>query len=61
MTNAKMLTVRQTALSLGHTQKYIRDLLYEGKLAGAKKVGRQWFIPAATVERRLREREARNG
>jgi hypothetical protein len=45
-------------LLLQFTQKYIRDLLYEGKLAGAKKVGRQWVIPAAIVEARLKARQS---
>ena len=58
MTNQRLLTVRQAALSLGHTQKYIRDLLYEDKLPGAKKVGRQWFIPAGAVETRLKARRS---
>jgi excisionase family DNA binding protein len=42
---------------LGYTQKYIRDLLYEGKLSGAQKQGREWRIPAAAVEARLRARQ----
>ena len=50
------LTVRQAALKLGNTQKYVRDLLYEDKLVGAKKVGRQWVIPAAAVETRIKAR-----
>lgn len=61
MKDAKTLTVRQAALKLGHTQKYIRDLLYEEKLLGAKKIGTKWLIPTATVEARLRQQEARNG
>lgn len=47
--------VREAALRLGFTQKYIRDLLYEGKLPGARKEGREWRIPASAVERRLRQ------
>lgn len=57
MSNKKMLTVRQAASSLGNTQKHVRDLLYEGKLAGAKKAGGCWLIPAAVVEARLKARE----
>jgi len=52
-----MMTVRQAASSLGNTQKYIRDLLYEGKLAGARKAGNRWLIPAAAVEARLKARQ----
>ena len=57
MSDAKMLSVRKAALRLGHTQKYIRDLLYEGKIAGAKKVGRVWLIPVEAIEARLKARE----
>jgi excisionase family DNA binding protein len=59
MTNAKTLTVRQAALRLGNTQKYIRDLLYEQKLPGAQKKGREWLIPLTAIEERLRERDER--
>lgn len=61
MSTAKSLSVRETASRLGHTQKYVRDLLYEGRLKGAKKVGRQWAIPAATVEGRIRDRQKAQG
>jgi excisionase family DNA binding protein len=61
MKESKSFGVRETALKLGCTQKYVRDLLYEQKLPGAQKKGRQWNIPAAAIEQRLKEREARNG
>jgi excisionase family DNA binding protein len=61
MSDTKSLTVRQAALKLGNTQKFVRDLLYEGKLPGAYKAGRAWHIPAAAIEQRLKEREALNG
>ncbi|HZU45289.1 MAG TPA: helix-turn-helix domain-containing protein [Terriglobales bacterium] len=61
MKDAKTLTVRQAALKLSLTQKYIRDLLYEEKLPGAKKVGSKWLIPSAAIEARLKQHEARNG
>jgi len=57
MSEAKPLTVQQTAERLGVTLKYVRDLLYESKLPGAKKVGRKWFIPAKTIEARQKARE----
>ena len=47
---AKDLTVQQTALRLGVTLKYVRDLLYEGKLRGAYKNSRVWCIPASAIE-----------
>lgn len=43
-------TVQQTAQHLGVTLKYVRDLLYEGKLRGAYKTGRIWRIPARAVQ-----------
>lgn len=55
------VTVRQAARQLGYTMKYVRDLLYEEKLPGAYMKGRVWRIPASAIEKRLREREARNG
>ena len=57
MKQAKELTVQQTAQRLGVTLKYVRDLLYESKLPGAKKVGRQWLIPSSAVEARVASRE----
>lgn len=54
MSQARDLTVQQTALRLGVTLKYVRDLLYEQKLPGARKTGRVWRIPASAVEARLK-------
>jgi excisionase family DNA binding protein len=53
----KDLTVRQAAANLGVTLKYIRDLLYENKLPGARKQGRVWLIPSAAVETRVDARQ----
>lgn len=50
------MTVQQAALRLGVTLKYVRDLLYEGKLPGATKAGRRWSIPTAAIDTRLRQR-----
>jgi excisionase family DNA binding protein len=55
------LNVREAITRLGCTRTYIYDLLCEGKLPGAEKRGKEWRIPLAAVEQRLREREARNG
>ena len=49
----KTLTVRQTAQKLGVTLKYVFDLLYAGRLRGAKKRGRAWSIPEDAVEERI--------
>lgn len=43
-------SVPQTAQKLKYTVKYIFDLLYAGKLNGARKVGGRWRIPSASVE-----------
>jgi excisionase family DNA binding protein len=50
MKKEKELTVQQTALRLGVTLKYVRDLLYEQKLVGARKEGHVWRIPTSAVE-----------
>jgi len=49
MKRTEEFTVQQTALRLGVTLKYVRDLLYGGKLPGAYKKGRVWSIPASAV------------
>ena len=50
------MTVRQAAQRLGITLKYMRELLYENRMAGARKVGRQWLIPNSAVESHLKAR-----
>jgi excisionase family DNA binding protein len=55
MQKAKELTVQQTALRLGVTLKYVRDLLYEQKLLGAYKKGRVWVIPVSAIEGRQKK------
>jgi excisionase family DNA binding protein len=57
MRQPKDLTVKQAALRLGVTLKYVRDLLYESKLPGATKVGKRWVIPSPAVEARLKTRQ----
>ena len=44
MTNYE--TVRQAALRLGVTERTIQLWAKSGQLAGARKVGRDWMIPA---------------
>jgi hypothetical protein len=61
MAKLETFGVRETAVTLGFTQKYVRDLLYEDRIPGAHKIGREWVIPAASVEqmrkRRMEEQE----
>jgi excisionase family DNA binding protein len=54
---AKELSVKQTAQQMKNTAKYVRDLLYEQRLAGAYKKGRVWRIPVSAVEAHLKARE----
>ena len=60
MAKNQTLGVREAALRLGYTQKHVFNLIYEKKLQ-AEKRGRVWAIPAAVIDERLRQREARNG
>ena len=46
----KLITIRETARKLGCTRKYVYDLVYEGRFKGARKLGRSWVIPEASVE-----------
>ena len=55
--DTKTLSVREAALKLRNTQKFVRDLLYERKLPGAKKSNGHWVIPASAIEARLRARQ----
>lgn len=57
---AKTITVRAAAHRMGCTLKYIYDLLYSGRLAGARKVGREWRIPEVAVESLLKARRQSN-
>lgn len=40
-----IVSVKEAARLRHCTMKYIRDLLAEDRLLGAKKIGRQWQIP----------------
>lgn len=55
----KELSVRQTAGHMKCSSKYVRDLLYDDKLPGARRVNGQWRIPLSAIEARLKMREAR--
>jgi excisionase family DNA binding protein len=45
--------VRDAAIMLGFTMKYVYDLVLLGRLP-AKKVGRKWRIPRRAVEERAK-------
>jgi len=55
----RSIGVREAALRLNVTIKYVYDLLYCGKLPG-EKVARQWQIPVSAIEKRLKQREVGN-
>jgi len=56
MSRTSTLTVRQAALKLRCSLKFVYDLLYAGRLRGATKVDRTWRIPARAIEERLKLR-----
>ncbi len=55
----KMLAVGEAARKSGYTLNYIYNLLYSGRVKGAKKVGREWRIPVESVEA-LKRRKRRS-
>lgn len=55
------VSVREAAMRMKLTQKYVRDLLYEERLPGAKKQDGVWQIPIGAIERHLKARGGRNG
>jgi hypothetical protein len=57
MAKAELHTVRTSAKETGYTGKYIRDLLYEDRIPGARKAGGRWIIPAAAVEELKRKKQ----
>ena len=61
MKRMKMLSPREAALMRRCTLKYIYDLLYAGRLPGAFKAGRQWKIPAKSLEPRRKTGEVNDG
>jgi hypothetical protein len=57
-TQEKSHTVRETVLQTQYTAKYIRDLLYADRIPGARKVGREWRIPAGAIEELRKRKQA---
>lgn len=53
MTKERELTAIEAARKLGVGLDYLYSLLWTGKLQG-RKVGKQWRIPAESVEARLK-------
>lgn len=53
----KMLAVAEVARETGFTLNYIYNLLYSGRIQGAKKAGREWRIPAQSVETLKRRKQ----
>jgi excisionase family DNA binding protein len=48
----EFITVKEASQKRGVTIKYIYDLLANGRLPGAKKINRVWYIPADAVKAR---------
>jgi hypothetical protein len=46
-----MITVKQFADKHGVTSLRIRQFIAEGRIAGARQIGRDWFIPERAVVR----------
>ena len=46
-----MITVKQFAEKRGFSTLRIRQFIAEGRIAGARKLGRDWFIPERAVIR----------
>lgn len=46
MSVERFCTVAQAARALGVTPGRVRQLLWEGRIVGARKHGRDWLIPA---------------
>ena len=57
MTKTQELSAIEAARKLGVGLDYLYSLLWTGKLQG-RKVGKQWRIPADSVEARLKQRGA---
>jgi excisionase family DNA binding protein len=57
MPREKELNAIEAARRLGIALHYLYSLLWTGKLE-ARKVGKQWRIPAEAVEARLKQRGA---
>ncbi len=53
------LSIRETATRLRCTLKYVLDLVYAGKLPGARKLRNRWQIPTAAVTNWLARRKVR--
>jgi len=51
MHKEQTLSVRQAAIERRCSLKWIRDLLYAERLAGAQKIGKEWRIPREALEK----------
>jgi excisionase family DNA binding protein len=49
MNELRILTVKEAARRKGCTLTYVYALLAAGRLPGARKAGRVWRIPAASI------------
>ena len=55
----KFFTVRESARRYGCTIKHLYDLIWSGRLVGARKVGGVWRIPKPVLQARVSARRGR--
>lgn len=46
------LSVRESAVEMGCSTKWIYDLLYARRIPGARKLGKSWRIPRQAIQAR---------
>ncbi len=56
MQDYPLMTVTELARKAKVSEQYIRQVLREGKIAGAHKLGDTWVIPRPAAERWLAQR-----
>lgn len=56
--DTRTIGIREAALKLNVTLKYVYDLVYLGRLP-ATKIGRQWRIPLQSIDNWLKQRGER--
>ncbi len=56
MQDYPLMTVREMARKAKVSEQYIRQVLREGRIGGAHKLGDTWVIPRPAAERWLEQR-----
>jgi excisionase family DNA binding protein len=50
---SELISVQAAAAALGVSERYVRRLASQGRVQGAKKIGRDWLIPSPPVVLRM--------